>query len=367
MHWAKAAKASSTYADVGDTAQAGQPTLVFAGGGRILSSLQLDYRPQPGDVAIEQDLAHDPEIMRLRASIQEIELSVRGIAIAGDDNQKDLAKKRIRRAELRKSLLNEELEERTEMLRRERSEAWEKSQLHAKTAEIETRVAAQRALAAEQAARANAAKAEVQLKAAADANRKLQDEIAVLQHRDADERVRNAVAAHMDCATCHGGQHEAAGGQALKVPSMAHAMENSNETLSRPQPVVRFDVQALASAKQNLGIVAHKLEGELMELDRQAQDASNTGRAQIAERMQRLHDEVKVIETTIKELDKSLQDEAARETTRREGLLTVPAAPAREDRAALDRIEQLEKAVQELRRAQQVTPPTPANSPVQPR
>jgi beta-lactamase regulating signal transducer with metallopeptidase domain len=367
IHWAKTAKASSTYADVGDTAQAGQPTLVFAGGGRILSSLQLDYRPQPVDVAIEQDLAHDPEIMRLRANIQEIELTVRGIAIAGDDNQKDLAKKRIRRAELRKSLLNEELEERAEMLRRERSEAWKKSQLHAKTAEIETQVAAQRALAAEQAARANAAKAEAQLKAAADANRKLQDEIAALQHRDADERVRKAVAEHMNCATCHGGQHEAAGGQTLKEPSKAHTIEKLYEMMSRQQPVVRFDVQALASAKQNLGIVAHKLEGELKELDRQAQDSSNTGRAQIAERMQRLHDEVKVIEATIKELDKSLQDEAARETIRVETQPTKPATPAREDRAALDRIEQLEKAVQELRRGQQVTPPTPSASPGQPR
>jgi hypothetical protein len=137
--------------------------------------------------------------------------------------------------------------------------------------------------------------------------------------------------------------------------------------MSRQQPVVRFDAQALASAKQNLGIVAHKLEGELKELDRQAQDSSNTGRAQIAERMQKLHDEVKVIEATIKELDKSLQDEAARETIRVETQPTKPATAAREDHEALERIEQLEKAVQELRRGQQVTPPTPSNSPGQPR
>jgi beta-lactamase regulating signal transducer with metallopeptidase domain len=349
IHWAQTAKASSTYADVGDTSQAGQATLVFAGGGRILSNLQLDYRPQQGDVAIEQDLAHDPEIMRLRKSIEEIEQSNRFIEITGDDNQKELAKKRIRRAELRKSLLNEELEERVEMLRSERAEALEQSQVRANNVEIATQVRAQRALAAEQEARANAAKAEAdraqaqaQLKAAADANRKLQDEIAVLQHRDSDERVRKAVAAHMDCATCHSTHHEAA----------------ARETLKEPVTV---------AAKQSLGIIAEKLGAELKELDRQAQSASNTGRAQIAERMQKLHAQLDGIQSTLQQLDKSLQDETVRKTYRQEILQTLPATPAREDRAALERIEQLEKAVQELRRAQQVTPPTPSNSRGQPR
>src|SRR4029077_6496949 len=106
-------------------------------------------------------------------------------------------------AELRKSLLNEELEERIAQLRQQREAAMSQF-MQATAAERDTRVAGERALAAEQEARANAAKAEAdrtqaeaQLKAAADANLKLKDELAVLQHRDADERVRKAVGAHM--------------------------------------------------------------------------------------------------------------------------------------------------------------------------
>ena len=83
--------------------------------------------------------------------------------------------------------------------------------------------------------------------------------------------------------------------------------------------------------------------------------------------MQKLHAQLDGIQSTLQQLDKSLQDETVRKTYRQEILQTLPATPAREDRAALERIEQLEKAVQELRRAQQVTPPTPSNSRGQPR
>ncbi len=105
------------------------------------------------------------------------------------------------------------------------------------------------------------------------------------------------------------------------------------------------------TAKQSLVIIADKLGAELKELDRQAQGASNTGRAQIAERMQRLHDQLDGIQSTLQQLDKSLQDETVRKTYREDLLRTAPATPAREDRAGLERIERLEKSVEDLRRA----------------
>ena len=335
VHWAKTAKASSTFADVArrDLVQVGQPFAYFAGDA-------VRFRPMTftATVAVDQDFANDPEIARLRKSVEEIDQGLRGIAIEGDAAQQELAKKRVRRAELRKHLLNEEIEDRAEQIRRDRAAEDSEYQRQAEKAKSERLVAADQARAAEEAARANAAKAEAdraqaetQLKAAADANRKLQDELAILQHRDADERVRKAVTAHTDCATCHSQPHEAADRDTLKE-------------------------QAIVTAKKSLGIIAKKLGTELKGLDRQAQSASNTGRAQIAERMQKLHYQLDAIQRTVRQLDNSLHDEAVRKSYRQDLLQTQPATPVREDRAGLEAIERLDKAVEELLRAQQDKP-----------
>ena len=127
IHWAKSAKASSTFAAVtpGDVAQVDvvhgeQPINLNAGDVARFRPITLKLS---SNVEIDPYAANDREILRLRKSIEEIEQSLRSIAITGDATQQDLAKKRIRRAELRKSLLNEELEERVAQLRQQRESA----------------------------------------------------------------------------------------------------------------------------------------------------------------------------------------------------------------------------------------------------
>jgi hypothetical protein len=329
----------------------------------------------------EQEFANDPEVMRLRKGIEEIDQAVRGIAVTGDDSQQELAKKRLHRAEVRKGLLNEELEDRMALLRRERTEAAAQQRAQAEKLERDTRVAAQRAAAAEEQARANAAKADAdraqaqaQLKAALDANRKLEYELAIFQHQTADAKTRKAVVEHVDCTTCHTTEHKvAAAPQALNDQALYRwqrsKLDDAKQKLGTEQTVTRFDARTLANARQSLGFVADKLGAELKELDRQAQGASNSGRAQIAERMQKLHDQLDGIQATLQQLDKSLQEETTHATLLGDQLQTKTPTPPSGDRAALERIEQLEKAVQDLRRAQQNKPdagPLPGSGPLDP-
>jgi tetratricopeptide (TPR) repeat protein len=334
VHWAKTAKASSTFADAAgyDKVAGDQQYAVFAGDVTRFRPMMVALSD---DVEIDQDVANDPEIARLRKSIEEIEQGLRGISVTGDAAQQELAKKRIRRAELRKKLLTEEIEDRTAQLRQQREAAMAQYK-QATAVEQQTRAAAERALYAEQMARANAAKAEAdraqaqaQLQAAADANRKLENELAALKQQAAAQK---ALAEQTNQRR-----------ERIKLYDYYQKLEDG-------QSSVRLDPFVLSNAKQNLGIVADKLGAELKALDRQAQSASNTGRAQIAERMQKLHDQLDGIQSTLQLLDKNLQDETTRATRREE---TPRPPPTREDRAALERIEQLEKAVQELRRAQQ--------------
>ncbi len=149
VHWAKTAKASSTFADVagGLPVQVGQPFAYFAGD--VVRFQPMTITPT---VAVDQDFANDSEIARLRKSIEEIEQGLHGIAIEGDAAQQELAKKRIRRAELRKSLLNEEIDERVEQIRRDRAAEEAEYQRQTEKAKSERLLAADQARAAEQAA-----------------------------------------------------------------------------------------------------------------------------------------------------------------------------------------------------------------------
>src|SRR5262249_24026257 len=104
-------------------------------------------------------------------------------------------------------------------------------------------------------------------------------------------------------------------------------LDDYYQKLEGDQSAVRWDAKALANAKQSLGVVADKRGSELKELDRQAQGASNSGRAQIAERMQKLHDQLVGIQATLQQLDKSLKEETTRATLREERLPTKTPTP----------------------------------------
>jgi hypothetical protein len=350
IHWAQWAKGSSTYADVIDQAQAGQPQ-TFSVANLVLDTANAQSNGEP-DLEIE--------VAKLRANIQEQEQAARGIAITGDAKQQELAKKRARRAQVRLDLLKEELEDRLAQIRDQRAAATFQAQ--AQKAQEQTLFAAQQAAAAEAQARANAqqveaerARAEAQLRAVAENNRKLQDELAALR-KQAEELKSLKEQAEIRL-------EKSAPFDLIKARDLIKTDDLAKLDLG-DRAVLRLDVETLASAKQSLGTVASKLEGELNELNVQIERSPDSTRAEVVAKAKKLRDELAGIEATIKQLDKSLEDESAKAVARQDSVRNKAAATAREEREALDRIERLEKAVQELRRAQQ-SPQPPQAAPQQ--
>jgi hypothetical protein len=333
IHWAQSAKGSSTYADVIDQFQVNQPPNVHG------SSFLVDYVFQ-STIAPDQAVQSDPEVTKLRAQIQELQKVATSNPVAGDLKEQELAAKRTRRAQIRLSLLNEELEERFAQLRDQRAAA--AAQEHqAKKAAEQTRAAAQQALAAEAQARANAAQRDAerasaldQLEAAKENIHQLQDELTVMRKRENDLRAE---------------KEQADPWRTEKLRGEVLAIDKRDEL-----PVVRLDIESLVNAKDRLGDVASQLGTELKELDLQLERSPDSARGEVVARANKLRDELAGIEATIKQLDKSLEEESTRAAARQDSVRNKAAAAAREDREALERIERLEKAVQELRRAQQI-------------
>ncbi len=348
IHWAKSAKGSSTYADVLDQGQV-YPVqdLAIPVQDLYVTKFLFDSNAPQSTVAIDQAFQSDPEIRKLRSQIQELEQATRFTAITGDANQQELAKKRARRAQVRLSLLNEELEDRLAQLREQRAAA-QTQDLQEKKVEEQTRIAAQQALAAEAQARANAdqveaarATAQAQLQAANENNRRLQDELVALKEQAEELRaVKERAEVRLDHAD-------------LAKPDTRERAENIVRHRLGDRAELGLEVETLANAKQRLVDVATRLGTELKELDSQAKRTDPFTPAEVLTTAKKLREELGQIAVTIKQLDKSLEDESTRAVARQDSMRNKAAAAAREDREALERIERLEKAVQELRHSQQ--------------
>ncbi|HKD35801.1 MAG TPA: M56 family metallopeptidase [Pirellulales bacterium] len=308
IHWATSAKGSSTFADVIDQSQ------VYPAHDLVVSKFVDDSSGSQSAVISDQDFGSDPEVMKLRANIQELEQAAH---------------------------------QRIERLRTERAAA-QAQEVQTKAVFGQTRLAAQQALAAEaQAAQAQEkivaerAAAQAQLQAANDNVRRLQDELAAVR-KEAEKL------------------HYVKELDEVKLKDDLKAKADQGRIGDRVE--LRLDVESLVNAKERLGDVASQLGNELKQLDLQLEQSPQSARGEVVARANKLRDELAGIEATIKQLDKSLADESTRAVARQDSIRDKAAAAAREDREALERIERLEKAVQELRRAQQGNQPPTSTS-----
>ncbi len=203
--------------------------------------------------------------------------------------------------------------------------------------------AAQQALFAEKLAKANSekayaeqAQAKAQLKAATDAIRDLQEALAVAKREAAETRSK---------------QDQGAG----QYPEINPGMDRQNL-----RAIIEMDAHDVTAVKQSLDVTADKLLHEMKQLDLEFQKASEPARAELRAQAHKLHEQLSTVEATIKQLDKSLSSETDRATVG-EDSLRAKAAATLEQKAAIQRIEQLESAVQELRRSQESKLAPPGN------